>query len=68
MRAKVNYRHPFHGINTLIEDIPETLAIANKLRYHGLKCKDCVEFKNCIKLKGNIENSNYCHIPGKRFK
>ena len=37
-------------------------------RFHGKTCSLCVDFKACRKKKGRIDDSDYCHVPGKRFR
>ena len=37
-------------------------------RFHGKTCSQCVDFKACRKKKGRIDDSDYCHVPGKRFR
>jgi hypothetical protein len=37
-------------------------------RFHGSTCSRCVDFKACKKKKGRIDDCDYCHVPGKRFR
>ena len=68
MRPKSNKRHPFHGINTLIQDIPETLHITERNCWHGKQCKNCMDYETCLEIKGNIAESQYCHFLDKKFR
>lgn len=68
MRSKSNKRHPYHGSNTLIQEIPETLCIGNQKRWHGCYCMECLDFEHCLRVKGGIAYSRYCHWPTKKFR
>jgi len=48
-------------------DVPEHLC-AGKSKYHGVGCRYCVSYDECVKLKTNIEESEYCHFQEKGFK